>query len=350
MSLLWKYCCDTLLLPAVSNRSGSMRCVLMCKPAGWRPPIGEQGSLKVASDHSGGPRRVRGRKTSAEWRAATWRIGPQWGVCGGLGDLKPPHSPLRCLFMPLTRSPVLCLCSYSEQVGWVTHLLCSGLSLAISPFSSSSCSLPPFFVPSPFYFPLIRLSISTVSPGPSVHFRCSDGQISTDWVSGVGRGGFREEEEQERRVGVWESCLLFSHVVAVDWRSVCALSVEVSHLPEQQCGSLCSLGSFLSCCSVSSVDTAGEPQHHRCPSFCDSKMSTFSFAKNPLGTDTLSLMCWLEKGLCVHCLGKMFLLLVENLLSQKGWLLGAVTIAVQTSKTLDKQRFLKPSVSLQTLH
>ncbi len=163
-------------------------------------------SLKMASDHSGGPCQVRSRKMSAEWRPATWRIGPQWGVCGGLGDLKPPHSILRCLFMPLARSPVLCLCSYSEQVGWVTQLLCSGLSLAISPFSSSSCSLP-LSLPSPFYFPLIRLSISTVSPGPSMHFQCSDGQISTDWVSG---GWCREEEEQRRRVGVWEICLLFS--------------------------------------------------------------------------------------------------------------------------------------------
>lgn len=173
----------------------------MCKWAECRPPIRECESLKMATDHSGGPRLVQGRKTSAEWRETTWRIGAQWGVCGGLDDVK-PHSLLRCLFMPLARSPVLHLCSYSEQVGWVRQLLCSGLSLAISPFSSSSFWL------SPFYFPHICLSICTISPDPSVHW--------LHWL------GFRGEGMFERAV----SCFR----VVVDCCSVCALSVEVSHL------------------------------------------------------------------------------------------------------------------------
>lgn len=167
-------------------------------------------SLKMASDHSGGPCQVRGRKTSAEWRAATWRIGPQWGVCRGLGDLKPPHSILRCLFMPLARSPVLCLCSYSEQVGWVTQLLCSGLSLAISPFSSSSCSLPPLF------FFALSLLLSPYSPfnlyciSWSICALSVLGWTDKHWLGFGGGGWCREEEEQRRRVGVWEICLLFS--------------------------------------------------------------------------------------------------------------------------------------------
>lgn len=147
----------------VSNRSDSVWCLLMCKWAGRRPPIGEWESLKMASDHSRGPRQVRVRKMSAQWRAATWRIGPQWGVCGGLGDLKPPHSLLRCLFMPLTRSPVLCLCSYSEQVGWVTQLLCSGLSLAISPFFFLLLFPSSFFALSLLLFPYSPFNLYCIS-------------------------------------------------------------------------------------------------------------------------------------------------------------------------------------------
>lgn len=235
-------------------------------------------SLKMASDHSGGPCQVRGRKTSAEWRAATWRIGPQWGVCRGLGDLKPPHSILRCLFMPLARSPVLCLCSYSEQVGWVTQLLCSGLSLAISPFSSSSCSLPPlFFLPSPFYFPLIRLSISTVSPGPSVHFRCSDGQISTDWVSGEGgdverRRNRGEEWGSERSVSCFRccSCWLPLCLCLICWGFTFA---TVTMQVFVQSGFLfVLLFCFFSWYSRWTTTSLLSP-------FCVSKMSTFSFDK-----------------------------------------------------------------------
>lgn len=78
-------------------------------------------------------------------------------------------------------------------------------------------------MPSPFYFPLIRLSISTVSPGPSVHFRCSDGQISTDWVSGVGRGGSerrrnrREEWGSERAVSCFPMLWLLTGALFVPY-------------------------------------------------------------------------------------------------------------------------------------
>lgn len=78
------------------------------------------------------------------------------------------------------------------------------------------------------------------------------------------RGGGTEEKS-----GGLRGLSLVFHVVAVDCRSVCAYLSRV-HICHSNNAGLCAVRAPF-CCSVSAVDTAAEPQHHRCPQSVFSK-------------------------------------------------------------------------------
>lgn len=189
----------------------------------------------------GAPTRSRGRKTSTEWRAATWRMGPQWGICEGLGDLKPPHSLIRCLFFHVSRSVSSFLSLQLFRAVRVSHT-----ALSFGPLTSYlPLFLPPlflFFLSTPFsfslYSPFNLFSISRCICALQVL-----GWTDKHWLGFGGvqrRRNVREEWGSDRAVSCFPCC-------SCDCRSVCALSVEVSHVL-QQWWLLCRPAFFLSCC------------------------------------------------------------------------------------------------------
>lgn len=206
----------------VSN--SSVWCVLMCKWAELRPPELKDGFWSLR-----GPHQVRGPKDE-RWmasgnlknRATVERL------CRTGWPETSSFSPPLSFFMRLAGSPVLCLCSYSEQVGWVTQLLCSGplttyLLLFLPPlYLFFFCPLLSTFPP---YSPFNLFSISRSICALQVL-----GWTDKHWL-GFGGVVCSGGGTQEKSGGLRERSSVFC-VVAVDCRSVCALSVEVSHLPQ----------------------------------------------------------------------------------------------------------------------
>lgn len=277
----------------------------MCKWAERRPPELKDGfwSLQGPPARSEGPKDKRWMASGNLKNRATeghlWRTG--WSETSSFSPL------LSFFFMSLTQSPVRFRCSYSEQVGWVTQLLCSGFSLATSPF----------FLPLLLLFFFLRPLLSTLPLySPFSLFAiyrsiCALGVLGwTDkiWLGFVGvvcrkRRNIREEWGSERAASRFPccSCWLSLCLRLISWSFTFATVTMTALVPSRFISGL-------------SVDTSSEAQHNCCAQLIFPKISLLSSKQSHL--EVLTDVFTGKKTIAWRMPYKTRLLWVENVLFQ----------------------------------